>query len=508
MTEFCIPPKLQPLVAGILHCFDRIILVGSLMPICYPQGITKYFSQKGFKVFDISDIFKPVTDAIRENAERTAQENGLTIEYIRKKNFRKEDRIQQILRKRGSHPGMVHIFSALEPCATFRPWHDKTTHKTFFRPDTGKCLNYYFYFIDPEFGLCYLRVTTWAPFRLQFYCNGHHWLATQLAKKGIAFRKIDNAFLSIDDFSRANRLASQLDPSRLAHLLDRWARALCPAAIKLDLSYHWSIWQAEYATDIVFHSRPDLQALFPHWLESLVLSVKPEDIAKFFGQKLHGNYQGEVGTRLQKRFPGIRIKHSYGSVQIKLYDKFQQILRIETTCNDVSFFQQFRTVFHRDGSRDQQWASMRKDLESLPDLQGVMQSANRRYWEFLCLLETPESGEQELDSLTQSRTEDDHHYRGFQLLSREDARIFRALVQGEQFISGITSRRLRVYFPDKTKGQISRLLKRLRVHGLIRKIGNRYKYYLTRLGLHVATMLLRIRETFCIPYLSNALQPS
>jgi hypothetical protein len=31
-----------------------------------------------------------------------------------------------------------------------------------------KCLHYCFYFIDEEFGLCYLRVPTWAPFRLQF----------------------------------------------------------------------------------------------------------------------------------------------------------------------------------------------------------------------------------------------------------------------------------------------------------------------------------------------------
>ena len=55
---------------------------------------------------------------------------------------------------------------------TYKPWHDKQTHRTFLRPDTGKCLHYYFYFIDAELGLIYLRVPTWCPFRLQFYCNG------------------------------------------------------------------------------------------------------------------------------------------------------------------------------------------------------------------------------------------------------------------------------------------------------------------------------------------------
>jgi hypothetical protein len=61
----------------------------------------------------------------------------------------------------------------MEPCASYKPWHDKKTHKTFLKPDSGKCLHYYFYFIVADLGLCYLRVPTWAPFRLQFYCNGH-----------------------------------------------------------------------------------------------------------------------------------------------------------------------------------------------------------------------------------------------------------------------------------------------------------------------------------------------
>ena len=64
---------------------------------------------------------------------------------------------------------LVWIFSALEPCTTYQPWHDKPSGRTFLRYDDGKCLHYYFYFIDEELGLCYVRVPTWCPFRLQFY---------------------------------------------------------------------------------------------------------------------------------------------------------------------------------------------------------------------------------------------------------------------------------------------------------------------------------------------------
>ena len=70
------------------------------------------------------------------------------------------DRIQNIIAETGKTEGLIHIFSAMECCNTYRPWHDKTTGKTFLKFDQSKCLHYYFYFIDRELGLCYLRVPT------------------------------------------------------------------------------------------------------------------------------------------------------------------------------------------------------------------------------------------------------------------------------------------------------------------------------------------------------------
>ena len=66
-----------------------------------------------------------------------------------------------VLKERGNHPGLVWVFSALEPCTTYQPWHDKHSGRTYLRYDDGKCLHYYFYFIDEDLGLCYVRVPTW-----------------------------------------------------------------------------------------------------------------------------------------------------------------------------------------------------------------------------------------------------------------------------------------------------------------------------------------------------------
>jgi len=89
------------------------------------------------------------------------------------------------------------------------------------------------------------------------------------------------------------------------------------------------------------------------------------------------------------------------------------------------------------------------------------------------------------------------------MLAEEDTSVFRVLLRGEFFISGFTNKDLRRHL-DKTSAQVTRLLKRLRVHGLIKKVSRRYKYYLTRLGRQVVLMLLKLREMVVIPELAYA----
>jgi hypothetical protein len=488
---------------GVLSCYDRVILSGNLQPLCYAKGMTKYLYTQHIRIFDYTTFAEPLRELIRANAEAVAKANGVEIEFIRKsQSIRKEDRIREIIQARGEHAGLVHIFSAMESCAAYIPWHNKETGKTYVKSTSGKCLHYYFYFIDEELGLCYLRVPTWCPFRLQFYFNGHNWLAAQLKAHTIAFERQDNAFLQIADFERANQLAQQFDVARLHARLNQLAQAYCPVVATLGLEYSWSIMQAEYATDLVFKQQAALQAFYPHLLEVLIQAVKPADIATFLGHKLHGNYQGELGNRFNVRLLGSRIKHHMGPVSIKLYDKFNIVLRIEVTVVDVTFFKQYRQVQHRDGSTSTRWAAMKKTIYSLPALRETLLATNQRYLKFISEIATPEVGVHKLQRLAETQVENQRRYKGFNLLAQEDASFFRLLSRGEFSISGFTNQRLRHHLPHHNAGQISRLLKRLRVHGLIKKIGGRYKYYLTDFGRQVILMALKLRELVIIPALA------
>lgn len=112
---------------------------------------------------------EPMREEIRDNAMKIAADAGLKIEFIRKlKAFRKEDHVKRIIEARDDAPGLVHIFSAMESCASFRHWRHPKTDNTTLSPTSGKCLHYYFYFIDERFGLCYVRVPTCAPLTRTF----------------------------------------------------------------------------------------------------------------------------------------------------------------------------------------------------------------------------------------------------------------------------------------------------------------------------------------------------
>ena len=491
-------------IAGVLSCYDRILIFGTLPGVCFAAGMTSYLYQHEIRIFDYPRFAEPFRNLLRENAARIAADNGLEIEHIGKKNFRKDDKIKKVLQKRGDHPGLVWIFSAMEPCATYKPWHDKQSGRTYLKPDQAKCLHYYFYFIDEELGLCYVRVPTWLPCRLQIYFNGHNWLAAQLSRRNIGYRLLDNAFVEIEDWRRAQRIADRWRVKQIHKRLDQFARRFCPIGGSFRQRYHWSVNQAEYASDIVFRRQADLGVIYENLTRTAIHAVKPDNIATFLGRKLHGNYQGEMGNRFNIRIEGTRIKHTMGAVSLKLYDKFGLILRLETTVNDVSFFKHYREVEHRDGVREKKWAPMRKSIYSLPALRELLAAANRRYLEFLSALEDPRAGVDKLGKLSQTVRKNDRSYTGFNFFDEEHQTLFEVIARGEFHISGLKNKTLRRWLSGYSSGQVSRLLKRLRVHGLIKRVGRTYKYYLTSFGKQVIATGLKLKELFLIPQLCSS----
>jgi len=145
-------------------------------------------------------------------------------------------------------------------------------------------------------GLGYVRVPTWCPFRLQVYLNGHHWLAAQLRQRRIDYTLLDNAFTQIADWRQAQRLADGWRAEKIHQKLDEFAQRYGPVILRLGRSYHWSLDQTEYAMDIVFRRRADLQALYENLTRTAIHAVKPEHVATSWARSCTGTIRTSWGT--------------------------------------------------------------------------------------------------------------------------------------------------------------------------------------------------------------------
>ena len=132
----------------------------------------------------------------------------------------------------------------------------------------------------------------------------------------------------------------------------------------------------------------------------------------------------------------------------------------------------------------------------------LLAASNHRYLAFLSQLDKPESGLSQLEKISRAVRRNNRSHRGFNLFLGCDLDLFVAVARGEFRISGFRNRDLQ--HPLQRNGaQVSRLLKRLRLHGLIKKVGRTYKYYLTRFGRGVVACALRLRDETVVPALAN-----
>jgi hypothetical protein len=494
-------------IRGVVRCFDRVVLQGSLPGVGFPAGMQMFLNRKGIKIFDFAEFAKPLTELIHDTACDVAEDHGIVFAHANSRSFDKERVVAKVLAERGDHPGLVCIITAMEVCSTYEARMDRKSHtpRPVLRRDNGKCLHFYYYFIDPEFGLCYLRISTWAPFRLQFYFNAHNWLARQLEAAGIGFKQIDNAFVEIEDFAAAQKLADAFDVRRLHAALDYYAKLFCPVSATFNCSYRWGLMQIEYATDIVFKERQALQDLYQPLVRIAVQAVKAKDVMLFFGRKLTAAFQGELDTSLRTRELGTRLKHCLGPSSIKVYDKFGIVLRIETTTNDVASFKQHRAVRQRDGQIRFKKASVPTSIYSLtPNMSRLLGAANERYLAFLSTLHTPAEGIKALRGISEPVRHNRRPYPGFNMFFGPDQLLFEILAQGEFAISGVRNRDLRAHLPGMSTGRISRQLKRLRLHGLIKRVAGSFKYYLTTLGRRAIVAALAVKHFTVMPVLTPA----
>lgn len=488
-----------------LSCFDRVIFKGYL-PLTYARAVDVLLYRCGLLIKDFKRVVPQWSDRLVEHARAFAKRHSRPFRYLQQR-VRKEDLARQIAETDRLVQGLVAIFMVLEPCQSFRVAFGESQPRLV--PARRKCRFLYFYFLDRDFGLMHVRIQTWLPFTVQIYVNGHEWLAQQLDHRKIRYGRLDNAFTWIADPARAQQLADRFARQRWARVLGMFARRVNPLLKDLlaDMNYYWVADQAEYATDLPFRERNDLQALYPALLQHATLCFGADDIMTFLGRKLTGNFQGEIGNDYKgRRHPGARVKHRMKENTLKMYDKGGIVLRVETVINRPGEFKVRRRKRRRDGRQCIGRFPLTKGVAYLWRYAEVARAANHRYLDALAAVPDPADASRLVGGACEPATYRGRRCRPLNPLRAQEQALFRAVLRGEHLLGGFRNRDLVSHlYPTacddrderrRRSVRISRMLQLLRAHRLIAKLPNTQRYRVTAAGrvLMVSTIYFREQD--------------
>lgn len=487
-------------IAGSVSCFDRIIFKGHL-PISWPEGMESFLRREKVLIKDFKRYVTQVSQRVVEHAQALAAEARRPYRHIRGQ-LDKEAEARALAERDGIREGLVCVFTRVEQAQSFKLKFGKG--RPHLASDQPKCLCLYFYWVDARFGLIHVRLQTWFPFTVQVYLNGHEWLARQMTAKGIAFTQMENAFVAIGDWAKANRLAASFAGQDWPTLLERLAHAVNPLFKDLlrGMRHRWSVDQAELATDIVFADPSLLSRLYPQFVEQATLRWGCDDVLGFLGRKLDGRFTGECRTEMKRRHQGVRIKHWVNGNAIKMYNKQPPLLRIETVINRPYEFK-VRRPGRRKGRSVVDWFPMSKHVRNLPRYAEVALQANARYLQGLAVVEDLSMHVQMIQTLCEPVVRHARRARGLNPLRKRETALFAAVLRGEHALHGFTSRDLLrvagVRPPTcplqrrRLSAKMYRRLNTLRLHGLLAKLPRSRRWRVTARGHAFMSAALKLK---------------
>jgi hypothetical protein len=501
--------KHQADVTGILHGFDRLRLQGTLRCLYHRNSMEAYLQQTKVLYKDFKSFAMGLTRRIHESAREIAQAATRPFCYLASSQVRKEELAREIASKERITSGLIAVLSCVEPCRTYFMRGNRASKQLELKLERGKCLHLYFYQYHPFFGFMYLRLQSWFPFQIHIGINGREWLARQMDAERVKYERRDNCFTWIGDLERAQALMDKQLRSDWPSLCNRLVEDFHPMHKEISrpfaLPYYWSVSESEYATDVMFRDRRSLQRLYPRFLQHAITSFGSTEVLRFLArraseQSVRGAgraFEGELSSDMRQRHEGIRIKHRRDANSIKLYDKHGSVLRTETTINEPRDFQVYRAS-ENTPKGEKSWRVLRRGVADIYRRAQICQAANQRYLSALAAVSVGAPLAEEAMRVCNPVRRNGRRFRALNPLRLQDAALLEAINRGEFALHGLRNRDLRALLcngcNNKTQRQraalVTRKLRLLRAHGLLRKVSHTHRYLVTDQGRRIITALL------------------
>jgi hypothetical protein len=499
-----------------IEAIDRMYLNLYQPRLQHGAGIAAFFVGHRGHRFASSALMAPMTAAFTADIEHFVAARGLDLVRFTR-GQRKDDVTREYLRRaecddRGLVPAQVlYVGVAQEKQRVFRTSkrRNPVTGATYpwLVPGSGVVNQCYFYCVDEEFGPVCVKFSGYFPYTGRLILNGNEYAQRQAAKAGIGFTPLDNAFAAVDDVAAVQAICDGLDEGTIAALAARLLAMLPHPFTAEDTAagyrYELPVLQAEFSLTQVLDAPVTGRIFFDQLIRDNLDLGRPDRVSLIFDRRIVAKGRRATPGRFRTRVitdgvtPSLHV--DYKNSKIKQYHKLGKALRTETTINDTRDF------------------GVAKGLSHLPELKEIGFTASRRLLDVQRISHDPAEGAAALAALTQpvissagTRTA------GMPITSSRVQALLAALCVFRLLPNGFTNRDLRTHLaplpgltPEAmTSGQITYDLRRLRIHGLIRRIPHSFRYQVTLTGLRQALFLTRLTQRFLIPGLAELTDPS
>jgi hypothetical protein len=486
-----------------LESLDRVYLNVYQSLLQTPRSVFYFLREHHGAGAVSSRKMKAISERFIQGVQRYARQHGVEVLSF-EKGQRKEDLAAQHLAGFTGREGVLFIGKAQEKARTFRtegrrnaqgqtyPWIVETT---------AMVNQYYFYAVDEDFGLFFLKYSSYFPYGAKLCFNGHEWLKRQLAKEGIAYESLANGILSCENPARMQELASRLTPQRIERFLRKWQRRLpCPfrrCEEAAGYRYDVSMCQVEFALTQVLDRPLSGRIFFEEVLRENLDLGRPDNLQLIFERRVTKRTPGQFRTRVVREgvIPSLHV--DYKANRIKQYFKEGRAIRTELTVHNPRDF------------------GVNRRLEHLSALREVAFQANRRVLHVQQTSQDHALAEEQFREVTQPKTVAEQRASALRFGDPLVLALFSVLLLFRLLPRGFRSRDLREHIapllgddPSSwTQGRLTYQLRRLRLHGLIERVPQSQRYQVTERGLVVALWFTRCHARLLRPALGDLLGP-
>ena len=492
-----------------VECIDRMYLNLWQPRLAYGGGVAGFFTgHRGYR-YASTALMDPMSKAFVADIHHFIAARGVDLVHFAR-GQRKDEVTQRLLAGFTGTEGVLYVGRAQEKSnvwRTQRRYHADGESYAWLVRSAAFINFFYFYCVDADFGPFFIKFSTYFPFTAKLCINGNEWAKRQAAKAGIGFEPLDNGFAACADVPALQQICDSLGPAQIEALARKWL-AILPNPFTPDdeaagYTYDLSILQAEFSLTQMLDAPVAGRLFFEQVLRDNLDIGRPDQIGLVFGRRIitkgRRRTPGKFRTRVITDGVTPSLHVDYKNSKIKQYHKLGKAIRTETTLNDAKDF------------------GLSKRLTNLPALRQIGFTANRRLLGVQTISHDPIRGAQAFSDLAApiilpSGT----RIPGLRFGHPRVHALLQALLIHRLLPRGFTNRELRTLIApllghnpeDITAGQMTYDLRRLREHGLIRRIPHTRRYQVTDTGLHDALLFTHAYDHLLRPGLAQLTGPS